>query len=140
MANNMSTIDFSFKMDRTGKPVTTKGAQHIRTVVMMLFAMEPGTDEYEPERGLDLLGRKQRTYIEMTRDTEYESMIHEQFTKYTDLTPLNVLAVYLNNSLFVSLTVQFLGEVYTMELSSELGADLDSLTAMLVNVNDFNSR
>lgn len=140
MPNSSHTTDFSFRLDRTGKPVVTSGAEHVRTVLTMLFGMEPGTDEYEPERGLDLMGRKNRTYVDMTRDTEYESMISEQLTKYTDLLPLNIIAVYANQTLYINLSVQYQANVYTIQMSDELDANLDSLSSMLININDFNRR
>lgn len=140
MPNSSNTLDFSFRLDRTGKPVMTSGAEHVRTVLTMLFGMEPGTDEYEPERGLDLMGRKNRTYVDMTRDLEYESMISRQITMYTDLLPLSVVAAYANQTLFVNLSVQYQSNVYTIQMSDELGADLDSLSSMLININDFNAR
>lgn len=132
--------DFSFHMDRTGKPIVTSGAEHVRAVVTRLFGMLPGTDEYNPEMGLDLIGRRTRTYVEMTRDTEYETMIKKQLTTYTDLVPIEVSAVYMNKTLIVSLTVQYFGDSYTMQLSSELDAELDTLTSKLINRNDFNVR
>lgn len=134
------TKDFSFRMARTGKMVVASGAEHVRNVIVMLFGMRPGTDEYEPERGLDLVGRKFRQYTEKTRDTEYEQMIINQLSRYTDLIPVSVIAIYLNESLYVSLQVQYQGNFYATELSSEVGADMDTLSAMIVNINNFNRR
>lgn len=132
--------DFSFRMDRTGKMVTVQGAEHVRNVLVMLFGMRPGSDEYDAERGLDLVGRKHKQYIEKTRDSEYEAMITTQISKYTDLVPVNCVAIYLNDSLYVNLQVRYMDEVYNTELSTKLGVGLETLAAQIVNINDFNTR
>lgn len=137
---NAKSEDFSFKLDRTGKPVVTTGGEHVKGIITMLLAMKPGMDEYDPERGLDINGRKNRAYTELTRDTEYEAMIRDQITKYTDLVPIDVLAIYVNNAIFVSITVSYQGTAYTVELQNQRGADEGTLNAMLVNVNDYNRR
>lgn len=133
-------IDFSFRMDRTGKMVTATGAEHVRNVMVMLFGMRPGSDEYDSERGLDLVGRKHRQYVEKTRDVEYENMIVKQISAYTDFIPINCVAIYLNDSLYVNLQVQYANEIYNMELSSNTGTEIDSLAAQIVNINSFNIR
>lgn len=140
MALNLRDTDFSFRMDRTGKMVTVSGAEHVRNVLVMLFGMRPGSDEYDAERGLDLLGRKHRQYIDRTRDGEYESMIVKQLTKYTDLIPVSCIAIYLNDSLYVNLQVRFMNEFYSTELATAKNADMDTLAAQIVNINDFNVR
>lgn len=136
-----STIsDFSFRIDRAGKTVLTTGGEHVRGVITMLFAKKPGKDEYESELGLDLVGRRFTTYVDRTRDTEYESMIVSQITKYTDLLPVNVVAIYLNQSLYVNMQVMYNGEIYTMELSAPNGTNMDQMKSMLVNTNMFNNQ
>lgn len=132
--------DFSFRMDRTGKMVTVSGAEHVRNVLVMLFGLRPGSDEYDAERGLDLLGRKHKMYVERTRDTEYESMIITQISRYTDLVPVRCIAIYLSDSLYVNLQVRYLDEVYSTEISTATESDIDTLTAQIVNLNDFNRR
>lgn len=133
-----TTSDFSFKMDRTGKSILLKNGEHVRSISTMLFAMRPGMDEYESELGLDLVGRRFQMYAEKTRDTEYESTIVKQFTKYTDLVPLNVIAIYLNESLYVNMQLRYEGDIYTIELSSN--GSIEQMSSVLVNINDFNRR
>lgn len=137
---SVKDLDFSFRMDRTGKMIIASGAEHVRNVITMLFGMRPGSDEYDSERGLDLLGRKHRQYVEKTRDTAYESMIIKQLCAYTDLVPLNCIAIYLNDSLYISLEVQFNGDAFVTELSSNKNADMDTLSSQIVNINGFNVR
>lgn len=132
--------DFSFRMDRTGKMVTVQGAEHVRNVLVMLFGMRPGSDEYDSQRGLDLNGRKKRQYVERTRDTEYEIEIVTQVSRYTDLVPVNCVAIYLNDSLYVNLQVRYMNEVYNTELSTSAGAETNTLAAQIINLNDFNRR
>lgn len=127
-------IDFSFRMDRTGKMVTAKGADHVRNVLVMLFGMRPGSDEYDAERGLDIAGRKHKQYVDKTRDVEYENMIVKQVSAYTDLIPVNCIAIYLNDSLYVNLHVQYAGDIYNMEMSSKTGVDMDSLASQVTNM------
>lgn len=133
-----TTYDFSFKMDRNGKSVLTSGGEHVRGVATMLFAMVPGTDEYNPEMGLDLNGRKFKMYEEFTRDIEYENEIRSQFTTYTDLVPVEIMAIYVKNSLYISLTVKYMSEVFNIQVSSDTGANMDELTSLIINRNDFN--
>ena len=139
VANTIETVyDFSFRIDYTGKTVITSGGQHVRNVAIMLFGMKPGTDEYDSEMGLDLQGRKFKSYVDMTRDTEYEQAIIKQFSKYTDIIVSAVIATYMNNMLYVNMQVKYQDQLYNIEVSDEKDADLDTLKSMLVNVNGYN--
>lgn len=127
MANE--TYDLTYRTDRTGNMVKGKRGEYVCNLAQLLFNMVPGTDEYEPDKGLDIARKRNRTYTKETRDTDYENQIVAQFTKYTDLIPVNVIAMYMNNSLHIYMSIRFEGAIYEMDLIDSN----DSLTAMLRN-------
>lgn len=127
MANE--TYDLTYRTDRTGNMVKGKRGEYVCNLAQLLFNMVPGTDEYEPDKGLDIARKRNRTYTKETRDTDYENQIVTQFTKYTDLIPVNVIAMYMNNSLHIYMSIRFEGAIYEMDLIDSN----DSLTAMLRN-------
>lgn len=123
------TYDLTYRTDRTGNMVKGKRGEYVCNLAQLLFNMVPGTDEYEPDKGLDIARKRNRTYTKETRDTDYENQIVTQFTKYTDLIPVNVIAMYMNNSLHIYMSIRFEGAIYEMDLIDSN----DSLTAMLRN-------
>lgn len=124
-----STYDLTFRPDRTGNMIKGRRGEYVVNICQMLFNLVPGTDEYEPERGLAIRRKLQQTYVEKTRDTTYESEITRQFNQYTDLRPIQVLAVYMNKSLFIYMSIKFEGQLYELDMV----ADQSTLTAMLRN-------
>jgi len=124
-----STYDLTFRPDRTGNMIKGRRGEYVVNICQMLFNLVPGTDEYEPERGLAIRRKLQQTYVEKTRDTTYESEITRQFNQYTDLRPMQVLAVYMNKSLFIYMSIKFEGQLYELDMV----ADQSTLTAMLRN-------
>lgn len=124
-----STYDLTFRPDRTGNMIKGRRGEYVVNICQMLFNLVPGTDEYEPERGLAIRRKLQQTYVEKTRDTTYESEITQQFNQYTDLRPMQVLAVYMNKSLFIYMSIKFEGQLYELDMV----ADQSTLTAMLRN-------
>lgn len=124
-----STYDLTFRTDRAGNMIRGRRGEYVVNVCQMLFNMVPGTDEYEPERGLAIRRKLQQTYEEKTRDTTYESEISRQLTTYTSLVPIQVLAVYMNKSLFIYMSIRFESQLYELDMV----ADQSTLTAMLRN-------
>ena len=127
--NTINSTDCTWRYDRSGNMVEGKRAEYVVNVVEMLFNMIPGTDEYEPDRGLAINKKKFQPYLDNTRDTQYEDEITKQFTTYTDLIPSNVLAVYVNNALRMYMQVRFQGNIYEIDLIYEN----DTLSAVLRN-------
>ena len=119
--------DISFRMNRIGNPILTKRGEYVANVVKMLFGMVPGYDEYEPERGLNIRSKMFKPFVKNARDIEYENEIVKQFTTYTDLIPVNVVATYLDDRYYVYLSLSYQQQIYEMDIA----ADRNSLSAVL---------
>lgn len=127
MALNQGNVDLTLRHDRGGSLILGKRAEYVVNITTMLFNTKPGTDEYDSEKGLYIDAKRYQTYTQNTRDSQYESKIVDQFTKYTDLIPISVVATYVNKSLYVNMSVKYQGEIYNMDIT----ADNDTLTAVL---------
>lgn len=125
MANLRKKEDLTFRMGRTGSMVVGKRGEYVCNIVQMLFSMVPGTDEFDINRGLDIRSRNHKPYTEGTRDTEYENEILQQFTTYTDLMPLNIVAMYLRGTFLVYMEISYENQVYSLDINA------DTLTAVL---------
>lgn len=110
--------DLTLHTDRTGNMVVGKNNEYITGIVQMLFVMKPGTDENDLEKGLDIYSHRYKSENSGTRDTAYETEISKQFSTYTDLVPINVVAMYINNTLIISMKIQVGGELMNLEVSS----------------------
>lgn len=119
--------DLTWRHDRSGNMIRGKRGEYVVNICQMLFNMVPGTDEYERDRGLAIRTKLQKNYAEKTRDIEYESEIIRQFTTYTDLVPSQVLAIYMNKSLFIYMVIKHRSEIYELDMV----ADHNTLTAMM---------
>ena len=124
-----NTTDLTLRTDRVGNMITGKRGEYVCNVAQMLFNMVPGTDEYEPKRGLNVKGKLQQTYMENSRDSAYESEIMQQFTQYTDLIPVNVVVLFKDKSLYIYMADKYQEMIYQIDVT----ADKNSLTAMLRN-------
>lgn len=123
------TYDISWRLDRSGNPILPKRAEYVANVVQLLFNTIPGTDEFEPKKGLNIAAKMKQPYEDNLRDSTYESNIVEQFNKYTDLIPINVVAAYLNKGFFVYMEVEYQNHIYKMDVT----VDPETLTAVLHN-------
>lgn len=123
------TYDISWRLDRSGNPILPKRAEYVANIVQLLFNTIPGTDEFEPKKGLHIAAKLKQPYEDNLRDSTYESDIIEQFNKYTDLNPINVVAAYLNKGFFVYMEIQYQNQVYKMDIT----VDPETLTAVLHN-------
>lgn len=108
--------DVTFRKARNGAPITSKRGEYVCNIAKMLFAMKPGYDEYDPDRGLDLRSKLFQPHTDEERDTNYESQIMDQFGKYTDLTPTNVTAIYKDKSLVIFLAVHYQNDLYLLDI------------------------
>ena len=119
--------DITFRMDRIGNPILSKRGEYVANVTKILFGMVPGYDEYQPERGLNIRSKMYKTYTKNTRDADYENEIVKQFTAYTDLIPVNVIAMYLEDRYYVYISFSYQDKIYEMDVTTER----DSLSAVL---------
>lgn len=119
--------DFSYRLDHSENMVVNTGYDYIKGIVAMLFGMRPGTDEYNPEMGLDLPGQRFTTGKNGTRDSAYESNIERQFSKYTDLVVLNPVAYRKDGQYLVSFTVQYQDKFY----ETAVGVDKNTLNVVI---------
>ena len=96
--NYMASRDATFRTDLSGNPILASNLDYYLGIVNILFNMIPGTDPYNPEMGLDIAKYRYKAGIEGERDTEYESKINEQFSKYTDLQISTPIMQFTNKS------------------------------------------
>lgn len=127
-----NTTDFTFRHDRTGNMIIGKRGEAVCNIVNMLFNTIPGTDEYDSDKGLYIDQKQFQMYENNTRDTAYESRIMKQFSTYTDLVPVNVVAMYMNHSLYVYMKVRYQTQIYEIDVVSSN----NTLTAMLHSNNE----
>lgn len=109
----------TFRMGRVGDPIVSNGIEAVCNILQRLLFMVPGMDDYNTNMGLDITTRAKRSYIDNTRDTEYESMIVEQMNTYTDIIPTNVVAIFKDNMLIISITGKLSGNEFMFQTSSD---------------------
>ena len=120
------TSDFTFRYDRSGNMITGKRSEYVINIVKMLFNLKKGDDPYNPDRGLFIQDKIRQQYVENQRDTAYETEIVKQFTTYTDLIPVNVVAIYMNKSIHIYMSISYQKQIYELDIDGT-----DTLTAML---------
>lgn len=116
MANK---TDLTFRTDRNNNMVVGKRGEYVCNVVTLLFNMVPGTDEYNPKRGLDIRRKAAQPNEGGTRDGSYEREIVSQFTTYTDLIPMNVVVRYNNHKMYIYMQVRYQDVIYELDLDNE---------------------
>lgn len=109
----------TFRMGRVGDPIVSNGIEAVCNILQRLLFMVPGMDDYNTNMGLDITTRAKRSYIDNTRDTEYESMIVEQMNTYTDIIPTNVVAIFKDSMLIISITGKLSGNEFMFQTSSD---------------------
>lgn len=125
-----TVVDMTWRTDRNGNTIISKRGEYIVNIAQMLFNIRPGTDEYDSEKGLFIKDKLHKAYAENSRDTAYEIEILRQFTKYTDLVPVNVLAVYLKGKYRIYMQIRYMNQLYELEMS----ASQDSIEAVLRDI------
>lgn len=113
------TFDLTFRTDSNGNMIKGRRGEYVCNIVQMLFAMTPGSDPYEPDKGLAIQQHLHKAYIERTRDAAYESEIRKQFINYTDLQPTDVLALYVNKCLFIYVAFLLDGTIYQVDVTAD---------------------
>lgn len=126
---HVQTLDMTWRTDRNGNTILTKGGEHVVNVAQFLFNLRPGTDEYDRDKGLFIREKYHQPMGKNVRDSEYESRIVAQFTKYTDLLPLTVIATYINDAFRIYMQIRYQDEIYELEMEESM----DTLTAVLRN-------
>lgn len=124
-----TSTDFTFRTEQSGKMALSGDKEHIVNVLQMLFHLVPGTDDYLPDLGLDIRSKAFQPHVEGHRDNSYESKISEQLSAYTDLTPMEVMATYMNNRLNVYLRVRYNNNDYTIGIGR--GSDSRSVDTII---------
>lgn len=119
--------NMSFRHDKSGNGIKARRGEEVCDIIQLLFNMVPGADPYEPKRGLGVSRRMQSSYIEKQRDTEYEGMIREQLTTYTEILPVDVMAVYVKEHLYIYMKLIYDDVTYEVDLN----ADRDQLSTIL---------
>lgn len=122
------STDLTWRTDRNGNVIASSKNEKLINQVQMLFMMHPGDDEYDLDRGLDIISKAQTTYVNGERDTEYENKIVTQFSTYTSIVPSNVVVVYTNNALVIAMNMTYEGEMYTVQVTG----DSTSLKSLIV--------
>ena len=104
--------------------------EHVLQTVQRLLYTRPGSDIYNPELGLDALGRRQAKYKEGDRDLEFENAISTQCSLYTDIVPIAVVCVYKDNALTLAMTVSYSSAEFRLQLS----IDPNQLSSLITRV------
>ena len=112
--------DVTFRQSRNYNNPTSSEGEYIVNVAQRLFHMIPGDDEYNPDMGLDIDAHSKKQHENGERDRVYENDIRDQFTRFTSIVPLGVVAIYMNKVLYIMMNIQFQGSTYRMEASSAL--------------------
>lgn len=116
----INSTDITFRAnegDRTW--AYASDTEHVLSTIQRLLYMTPGTDIYQPDMGLDLVGRSRRAYREGDRDTEYESKVVEQLNKYTDIVVTSIACVFQNEVLTVSMGATYNSVEFRMQITSD---------------------
>ena len=129
MADTPTSI--TFRTESSGNMAVATPLENIANTVQRLFHIIPGSDDYDPEMGLDIVGRS-RTSSENdgSRDTDYEITIMKQLQTYTNIRPLSVIATYENNTLKVGLSLEYSNRIYQLAITSEPDSKA-TLTALI---------
>ena len=94
-------------------------AEHVLDTINRLFHMVPGTDEYDPNWGLNIAAQKFIPHDKNGRNSQYENDILTQLGKYTDLTAKTVTARYYKDNLVVLMDIMYKNKTYMVSISSE---------------------
>lgn len=114
--------DLSFRYGHSGEMIISRDLTELCAICHRLFHAIPDRDIYNKNGyGLDINSRIQSTYVEgkLSRDFEYEIMVMEQFRRYTDITPINVVAYSKNHVLTVLMDAQYGNFNFTLTASSD---------------------
>ena len=122
--------DFTNRVESSGKVALSSNAEHIVNVIQRLLHISPGTDIYNPDMGLDVIARSRRPYTDGYRDTTYETLIGRQILEYTDIVPVNIVAVYKNQSLVLYMDVRYSDQLYRLQI----GTDESDVRTMITEI------
>ena len=111
--------DLTFRTGYSGNAIVARNGEVVCNAVHRLLYMIPGEDDYNKEMGLDITSRSKRPYTEGERDVEYEGMIVKQLYAYTDIIPLNIVALYQNRMLIIMMDCMYDNKQYRLETSSD---------------------
>jgi len=121
------TVDLTWRTDGGGTPILSRRAELVLNKIEMLLNLIPGKDPRDPERGLNVRSRLNKTYAEPTRDTSFEAEITKQITKYTDIIVSQVMVVYKDEIMFIYMAITWQGEAFLVDIK----VDDNTLTSQL---------
>lgn len=111
------TKDLTFRVDRVGNVIMASESEHVMNVIQFLLNSIPGMDDYNNDMGINLNSIRVRPHnTNGSRDTKLELEIGEQISKYTDLTPINVVVTFPGNVMKIYLEVQYLNNIYSVDI------------------------
>lgn len=112
--------DITFRMStRTGEAIVSSNGESVCNMFQRLLYMVPGTDDYNKNMGLDITTRAKKPHINGTRDTEYEALVAEQLFAYTDIVPLNVVAIFQDQILAIYMDCRIDDQEFRLQTSSD---------------------
>ena len=116
----LSKSDLTFRMTtRTGEAIVSRNGESICNTFQRLLYMVPGTDDYEKNMGLDITTRAKKPHVNGERDTEYEAKIVEQLYAYTDIVPLNIVAIFQDQILIIYMDCMIDNQEFRLQASSD---------------------
>lgn len=133
--NNPVLQDFSYRLDHSENMVVNKNHDYMKGIIALLFGMRAGSDEYNPDMGLDLPGKRFTTGQSNTRDTSYEKEIERQFAKYTDMIALNPVAYRKDGRYLISFTLAYQNRFYEVSVGVNDNTLTISLDAANIGIN-----
>ena len=116
---NVNTDDLTFRTGANKEWSIASKSEHVLNTVQRLLYMTPGSDIYDPEVGLDVMGRSRKGYKEGDRDTEYESKIAQQINTYTDIVVSAVVCFYQNETLIITMNATYDSIEFRLRLTSD---------------------
>lgn len=111
--------DLSFRTDHNNNMIVARKGEYVCNIVKMLFNMIPGSDEYNPDRGLNIRSQASKPNESGYRDSSYESEIVRQFNAYTDLIPMNVIARFKDHKMHIYMKVRYRYNIYEVDVTNE---------------------
>lgn len=111
--------DLTFRTGTSREWAIASKTEHVLNTIQRLLYMTPGTDIYNPDAGLDVVGRARRAYKEGDRDTEYENRVTEQINTYTDIIVNSVVCLFQNETLVIAMNATYDSVEFRLRLTSD---------------------
>lgn len=116
---NIPNGDITFRSTAQQKWAMASPTEHVLNSIQRLLYMTPGSDIYDPEAGLDFMGRSRRAYANGDRDYEYETRIRDQVAKYTDIVLSSVVCMFQDETLTISMIANYDSQEFRLQLTAD---------------------